>query len=102
MPKVKRKGLDFDNLNIISADEVPPKSRVHTPYRELLKRIGKGQALILTEAEVSLETASAAVRRLQRRGEFRDFKVTRRTINGEKKLYIIHENKEPEKKVMGR
>jgi len=25
MPKVKRKGLDFDNLNIISADEVPDR-----------------------------------------------------------------------------
>jgi hypothetical protein len=90
----KRKGLDFENLNIIPASEIPPKSKVHTPYQELLRQIGKGQALILSENEVSIATASAAVRRMRKQNEFKKFTVTQRTINGEKKLFIINNEKE--------
>jgi hypothetical protein len=94
-PPIERKarcklGINFGNLNIINTEDIPPKSRVTTPYTELLRQISKGQALVLTEKEVSLETAAAAVRRLQRRvPEFKDYSVTRRTVDGEKRVYII-------------
>jgi len=86
----KRLGINFGNLRIINTVDIPPPSRVKTPYNEVLRQIDKGQALVLTEKEVSLETAAAAVRRLQRRvPEFKDYSVTRRTVDGEKRLYII-------------
>jgi hypothetical protein len=93
--KPVRRGFDLENIKIISANEVPPPSRVRSPYRQLLMKIGKGQAVYLTPWQVSLETASAAIRTLQKRGEFTDFKVTRRTVDGEKRLYIINESQEP-------
>jgi len=87
---VKRKGVELRNLSIIEESEVPATYRRYTPYREILKRIGKGKALVLSEDEVSLDTAAAALRRLQRRGEFKNFRATRRTIDGKKHLYIIN------------
>jgi hypothetical protein len=89
--KLVRRGFDLENIKIIPASEVPPPSRVRSPYRQLLLKIGKGQAVYLTPIQVSLATAAAAIRNLQKRGEFRDFKVTRRTIDGEERLYIINE-----------
>ena len=89
-----RKGIDPNNLKIIPESEVPPPTRASTPYRKILKKISKGSALVLSEREVSLATARAAIRTLQKRGEFKDFTITQRTIDGEKKLYIIHEGKE--------
>lgn len=86
----KRLGINFGNLTIINTTEIPPPARAKTPYKEVLRQITKGQALVLTEKEVSLETAAAAVRRLQKRvPEFKDYNVTRRTVDGEKRLYII-------------
>jgi len=60
-------------------------------------KIGKGQALILTEEQVNLTTAAAAIRKLQKEEEFKNFNVTQRTVNGEKKLYVINEGKPEEK-----
>jgi hypothetical protein len=91
--KPVRRGFEVENIKIIQASEVPPASRVRSPYRQLLMKIGRGQAVYLTPQQVSLETASAAIRTLQKLGEFTDFKVTRRTVDGEKRLYIINEQK---------
>ncbi len=101
--RIARRGLDLDNIKIISASEVPASSRVRTPYRELLQKIGKGQATYLTPHDVSLDTAAAAIRRLQRRGgeEFKNFKVTRRKVEGELRLYIINEVRSEGKGVIG-
>ena len=96
--KLVRRGFDLENIKnikIIPASEVPPPSRVRSPYRQLLLKIGKGQAVYLTPNQVSLATAAAAIRNLQKRGEFKDFKVTRRTVDGEKRLYIINEGFDP-------
>lgn len=95
---LRRQGINFRNPNIIKADAIPPPSRASTPYKELLRKIDKGQALVLTDMEVSLETAAAAVRRLKRLPEFEDFTVTRRTVEGQKRLYIVHEDNTPEVK----
>jgi hypothetical protein len=98
----KRQGINFGKLNLIPADEVPQPSRASTPYKELLRQIAKGQALYLTEREVSLATAAAAVRKLQKLQEFKDFTITQRTVEGQKRLYIIHEDNKPEKKSEGK
>lgn len=94
--RILRKGLDLEHLNLVPKDAIPPKSKVSTPYRELLKRIPKGQAAVLTEHDVSLDTAAAAIRRFQRRGEYQNFKVTRRIVDGQKRLYVINKDAEPE------
>jgi hypothetical protein len=85
----RRQGINFANLKIIRIEEIPPSSRVSTPYKDVLRQITKGHSLELTEQEVSLETAAAAVRRLQKLPEFKDFTVTRRTVEGQKRIYII-------------
>jgi hypothetical protein len=94
--RIVRQGLDLESIKIFPASEVPPPSRVRTPYRELLQKIGKGQATYLSPHDVSLNTAAAAIRKLQRRGGFKNFKVTRRTVDGEKRLYIINEGEKGE------
>ncbi|MCJ7559418.1 hypothetical protein MUO79_02215 [Candidatus Bathyarchaeota archaeon] len=90
--RIARKGLDLDHLNIVPKEEIPPKSRVSNPYKELLRRIPKGKAVVLTPHDVSLDTAAAAIRRLQKLPEFRDFTATRRTVDGQTRLFIIHED----------
>lgn len=86
---LKRMGINLENLKIINTEDIPQPARAKTPYIDLLRQIPKGKTLELSEKEVSLETAAAAVRRLQKLPEFKDFSVTRRTIDGEKKIYII-------------
>lgn len=92
----KRKRIDLKNLTIIDESEVPDKPKRYTPYRELLKRMGKGKALVLTVDDVNLITARAAIRRLQRKGEFKQMVVTQRTVGDKKKLYIINPSDEKE------
>jgi len=86
----KRKGIDLKNLPIIDESEVPDKPKRYTPYRELFKRIGNGKALVLTDNDVNLTTARAALRRLQRKGEFKQMMATQRTVEGKRTLYIIN------------
>lgn len=85
----RRQGINLANLKIIKIEEIPPPSRISTPYKDLLRQIAKGHSAELTEQDVSLETAAAAVRRLQKLPEFKDYSVTRRTIDGEKRIYIM-------------
>lgn len=85
----RRQGINLSNLKMIKIEDIPPPSRVSTPYKDLLRQIAKGHSVELTEQEVSLETAAAAVRRLQKLPEFKDFTVTRRTVDGEKRIYIM-------------
>ena len=91
----KRKGLDLENLTIIDAEQVPAKPKRYTPYRDVLRRIRKGKALVLSEEEVSIETARAAIRRLQKKGEFTKLTVTqRKSANGTRKLYVVNPSEE--------
>ena len=89
----KKKGIDFNNLTIIDAKEVPAKARKRTPYHKLLSSIGKGKALVITSEEANLDTIRAGIRRLQKRGEFKHITVTQRTKrDGKRILYIINPN----------
>jgi hypothetical protein len=89
----KRRILNYASLPKISISEIPPISKGSTQVQELLRQIHKGEAVIISENVFSLETAAAAVRRLRKKAEFKNFTVTRRTISGEKKLYIANEEK---------
>lgn len=95
----QKKGLDLENLKFVDASEVPSKVR-YTPYRELLKRIRKGKALVISEKDVNINTARAGIQRLQKKGEFkRIITVQRRMVSGERVLYVVNPSEgETEKK----
>lgn len=91
----KRKGLDIKDLKIIDEDEVPAKPKRYTPYREIFRRIQKGKALVISDEEIGVDTARAAIRRLQKKGEFAKLIVTQRKgEDGIKRLYIINPSEE--------
>jgi hypothetical protein len=86
----EKKAIDLENLKFIEASEVPAKVR-YTPYRELLKRIRKGKALVLTEKDVNINTARAGIKRVQSHGEFKRIIIQqRRLANGEQVLYVVN------------
>ena len=94
----EKKGIDLEHLTFIDATQVPAKARRYTPYRELLKRIKKGKAVVLSEEEVNIDTARAGVRRLQEKGEFKKITMVQRMRpDGKKVLYIVNPSEEPEK-----
>jgi hypothetical protein len=86
----EKKGIDLENLKFIDASEVPAKVR-YTPYRELLKRIHKGKALVLSSKEVNINTVRAGIQRVQRHGDFkRIVTMQRRLESGEEVLYVVN------------
>lgn len=86
----EKKGVDLENLKFIDASEVPTKVR-YTPYREMLKRVRKGKALVLSEKNVNINTVRAGIHRLQKKGEFKKITtVQRRLENGEMVLYVVN------------
>lgn len=90
----EKKGIDLENLKFVDASEVPTKVR-YTPYRELLKRIRKGKALVLSEKDVNINTARAGIKRLQKHGEFKRIMTQqRRLANGEQVLYVVNPSDE--------
>jgi hypothetical protein len=94
----EKKGIDLNNLKFVDASEVPAKVR-YTPYREMLKRIKKGKALILTDKEANLRSVRAGVIRMQHRGEFKKLRTTERLLeNGEHVLYIVYPSDEETEK----
>jgi len=91
----KRKGLDIKDLKIIDEGEVPAKPKRYTPYREILRRIRKGKALVISDEEIGVDTARAAIRRLQKKGEFAKLTLIQRTCeDGIKRLYVINPSEE--------
>jgi hypothetical protein len=96
----EKKGIDLENLKVIEEKEVPKKVR-YTPYRELLKRIQKGKAVVLSEKDVHINTVRAGIHRLQRRGEFKKIRIQQGKLeNGEVVLYIVNPSEgEKEKKL---
>lgn len=91
----KRKGIDLKSLKIIDASEVPATPRRYTPYREMLKRIRKGKALVISSDEINIDTARAGIRRLQKKGEFTRLIVTqRKRVGGKRILYVINPSDE--------
>jgi hypothetical protein len=96
----KRKGLDLENLKFIDATEVPAKVR-YTPYRDILRRIRKGKALVVSDKDMDINTMRAGVQRLKNKGEFKWIILVQRTMdNGEQVLYVVNpSNEEKEKKL---
>lgn len=86
----KKSALDIANLTVVPEEVVPEATR-YTPYREILGSIKKGYAVVLSSEDVNLESVRGGIRRLQRRGEFKNI-VMRPTNepNGIKKLYILN------------
>ena len=91
--------IDLDNFPIIEASDVPKTSARNTPYREMLKRIKKGKAMVIDPKATNLRitTVRAAIRRLQKKGEFKQLEISQRTMNGKQILYIINPSDETEK-----
>jgi hypothetical protein len=98
----KRKGINLENLKFVDASEVPAKVR-QTPYRELLKKIRKGKALVVSENDANINTVRAGIQRLQKKGEFKRITtVQRRLPSGEVVLYVVNpSDEELEKKTSG-
>lgn len=95
----EKKGIDLEHLTIIDESEVPAKQARYTPYRELLKRIKKGRALVLSENEVNIHTVRAGILRLRKRGEFKRIMIRqRRDTDGIRKLYVINPSDEDTEK----
>ncbi len=87
----KKTALDVTKLKltVVSEDAVPAATPRQAPYREILKGIKKGTALMFSSEDVNLDSMRGGVRRLQRRGEFKHI-IMRTAIetNGVKKLYL--------------
>lgn len=93
----KRTGINLDDLNIIDESSVPAKPRRNTPYRELLKKIPIGKALVLTDDQVSIDSTRSGIRRLQKNGEFKKYIIRQqKNVKGIRILYII--NPSPKRK----
>jgi hypothetical protein len=91
----KRKGIDLEKLKIIDESEVPAKPVRYTPYREILKRIRKGKALVISDEEMNIDTVRAGIRRIQRRGEFkRIIMAQRKREDGVRVLYVVNPSEE--------
>jgi hypothetical protein len=87
----EKKKLDMDNLTFVDEAQVPVKRVRYTPYRDLLKRIKKGRALVISEDQVKIDTFRSGVLRLQKKGEFKRY-YTRATTgtDGKRRLYIVN------------
>jgi hypothetical protein len=96
----EKKGLNLENLTYIDASQVPARAKRYTPYRELLKRVRKGKAVVISEDEANIDTTRAGVRRLQQKGEFKKIELIQRTKpDGKRVLYIVNPiDEETEKK----
>lgn len=91
----KRKGINIKSLTIIDESQVPAKPKRYTPYRDILRRIRKGKALVISDEEVNIDTARASIRRLQKQGEFKKLIVTQRKFEGGiRRLYVINPSEE--------
>lgn len=94
----EKKRLALDNLTFIDESQVPVKRTArYTPYRDILRRIKKGKALVISNAQVNIDTFRAGIRRLQEKGEFADFVVSsHKDFDGTVKLYIVNPTEKEE------
>jgi hypothetical protein len=95
----ERKGLDLNKLTIIDASEVPTKAKRHTQYRDLLKQLRKGKALVISDNEANIDTIRAGIRRQQEHGDFKRIVLAQRTNEqGVRVLYVINPSEEQTEK----
>lgn len=83
----ERKGIDLENLTIVSISEVPAP---RLQWDEILKRIPQGKALVLDGEDY--ERAHMAVGRRKKKGQFMRYRVFFRDA----KTYIVNPGKEAE------
>ncbi len=92
-----KKLLDPKHLMIIDESEVPAKPKRYTPYREILKRIRRGKALVISEEEARIDTVRGGIKRLQKRGEFTQLILSQmKGEDGIKRLYVVNPSEEKE------
>ena len=95
----EKKGIDLEHLMFVDESQVPVKAKRYTPYRELLKRIKRGKALVISGDQANIETTRAGVRRLQEKGEFKKVQMVQRTRpDGKRVLYIVNPSEEETEK----
>lgn len=88
------KKLEFKNLTLIDAANVPEVTARSSPYREVLLNIPEGKAVIITDDIGNIDTIRAGIKRLLRKPEFKHFEIKQlRESDGSRKLYIINPNR---------
>jgi len=92
--KTKEK-LDLEHLTIIDESAVPGKPVRYTPYREILKRVKRGKALVISDEQFNIDNFRTGVRRLQKRGEFTKLVMRQQKgTDGIRRLYVINPSEE--------
>ena len=85
------KKLDLDNLTFVDEAVVPTKRVRYTPYRDIVTRIQKGKALVISDKEVNVDTFRAGIVRLQKKGEFKQLALRQsKDAEGTRILYILN------------
>ena len=86
-----KKKLGLSKLTFIEESEVPVKPVRYTPYRDIMRKIKKGKALVVSEEEVNIDTFRAGVLRLKKKGEFKNYFVrAQKGTDGIRRLYIVN------------
>jgi hypothetical protein len=83
--------INEERLKFIPVNEVPIKKV--TKWDELFKKVPTGQALVLNEAETNIESATSALRRRQRRGQFKHLRAVTKGRKGKRIAYIMNMGK---------
>jgi hypothetical protein len=86
-----KKKLTEIKLTFIEESEVPVKPIRFTPYRDILRKIKKGKALVVSDNEINIDTFRAGVLRLQKKGEFTKYCMRGpQGIDGKRTLYVVN------------
>jgi hypothetical protein len=81
----------------IPANQVPLGHGAQNPaqWNELFSSIPKEQALVLHEPEVSAGTIRNALLRMQKKGKFKNLKISTKGIHGKATIYVTNTEKAP-------
>ncbi len=81
------------NLKFIDASEIPPTKR-QTVWDEIFDAIEPGKAVIIDEEEANPSTIRQALSSRQKKGLYKNYRITQRGSPGYRKTYVIHEKLE--------
>lgn len=85
--------VDPKNLKIINASEVP-STRRKTVWDEVFDSIEPGKAVVIDEKDANPSTIRQALSTRQKKGLYRNFRITQRGSPGSRKTYVVHEKVE--------
>lgn len=77
----------------IAANDVPTGRGSQSPWDEIFAEIPSGQALVLHEPQVNSGTVGQALRSRQRKGKFKNLKISTKGRHGTATIYITNTEK---------